>query len=171
MSKFNDHKHGSTGSAKIVAPTHRDNKSGVPKDVMETPMPQKTFVDKKKPAPGARHSDALVPSVDEGKEQQDDKSNNSTQNATDNTMRQQKQQKQYQREPLQQFSSVIDVAKAKWEKHIGAAKIVWGKLTYDEIRQSEGRADKLAGLVCERYAMSRYEADEQVKNFLDKCKN
>lgn len=94
------------------------------------------------------------------------------QQPSDNTMRQQKQQKQHQREPQQQQSSpVVDVIKAKWQKHVGAAKVVWGKLTDDELLQCEGQVDKLSGLVRERYAISRYEADNQVKNFLDKCKN
>jgi uncharacterized protein YjbJ (UPF0337 family) len=78
------------------------------------------------------------------------------------------QQKQNQQ---QQSSPAMDVIKAKWQKHVGAAKVVWGKLTDDEILQSEGQVDKLSGLVRERYAISRYEADSQVKSFLDKCKS
>jgi uncharacterized protein YjbJ (UPF0337 family) len=81
------------------------------------------------------------------------------------------QQKQNQPQQQQQSSPAIDVIKAKWQKHVGAAKVVWGKLTDDELLQSEGQVDKLSGLVRERYAISRYEADNQVKNFLDKCKS
>ena len=50
------------------------------------------------------------------------------------------------------------------------AKLAWGKLTEDEILKSEGRAEKLAGLVQERYAVTRDEADKQVSKFFDKAK-
>jgi len=62
----------------------------------------------------------------------------------------------------------IDVLKGKWKQHVGAAKVAWGELTEDELMKAEGRQDKLAGLVTERYAITRDEADRQVKRFLDK---
>jgi uncharacterized protein YjbJ (UPF0337 family) len=63
-----------------------------------------------------------------------------------------------------------DELKSKWKQQVGSAKVAWGKLTEDELRQSEGHAEKLAGLVQERYAVTREEADKQVKSFLDKTK-
>jgi len=63
-----------------------------------------------------------------------------------------------------------DELKGKWQQQIGAAKIAWGKLTEDELLKSEGHAQKLAGLVQERYAVTRDEADQQVKDFMSKCK-
>jgi len=62
----------------------------------------------------------------------------------------------------------IDELKGKWKQHVGAAKIVWGKLTEDELLKSEGHAQKLAGLVQERYAITRDEADKQVSAFFKK---
>ncbi|WP_353115380.1 CsbD family protein [Nitratidesulfovibrio sp.] len=62
----------------------------------------------------------------------------------------------------------MDEIKAKWQQQIGAAKVAWGELTDDELLQSEGHAQKLAGLVQERYAISREEAEKQVQRFLDK---
>ncbi|WLQ16328.1 CsbD family protein [Hahella aquimaris] len=74
--------------------------------------------------------------------------------------------------PQQQTQSAsIDVIKGKWNQHVGAAKVAWGKLTEDEILKSEGNEQKLAGLVQERYAITRDEANEQVKGFLEKCKS
>jgi len=64
----------------------------------------------------------------------------------------------------------VDALKGKWKQHVGAAKIAWGKLTEDELLTSEGRQEKLAGLVQERYAITRDEADKQVKFFLEKHK-
>jgi uncharacterized protein YjbJ (UPF0337 family) len=63
-----------------------------------------------------------------------------------------------------------DELKGKWKQQVGAAKLAWGKLTEDEILQSEGRAEKLVGLVQERYAITRDEADKQVSKFFDKAK-
>lgn len=57
---------------------------------------------------------------------------------------------------------------AKWQKHVGAAKETWGKLTDDELLKSEGHVQKLTGLVQERYAISHDQAGRQVKNFLSK---
>ena len=58
--------------------------------------------------------------------------------------------------------------KGKWKQQMGAAKIAWGKLTEDELLKAEGHSEKLAGLVQERYAITRDEADTQVKSFFDK---
>lgn len=64
--------------------------------------------------------------------------------------------------------SGADQLKAKWQRQIGNAKILWGRLTEIELQDSEGRADQLAGLVQERYALSRIEAEKQVDAFLRK---
>lgn len=53
----------------------------------------------------------------------------------------------------------------EWKQHVGAAKILWGKLTDDEILKSEGHMDKLSGLIKERYAISKDEAHKQVETF------
>ena len=64
----------------------------------------------------------------------------------------------------------VDEMKGQWKQHIGAAKVAWGKLTEDELLTLEGHEQKLAGLVQERYAVTRDEADKQVKAFIDKFK-
>jgi len=64
-----------------------------------------------------------------------------------------------------------DEIKGKWQQQVGAAKVFWGKLTEDELLKSEGHAQKLAGLVQERYAITRDEADKQVKAFISKNKH
>ncbi len=77
------------------------------------------------------------------------------------------QQKRQQQQQQQQGTT--DVIKAKWQQQVGAAKKLWGKLTDDEIMKSNGDSEKLAGLVKERYAINRIEADKQVKKFLAEC--
>ncbi len=62
----------------------------------------------------------------------------------------------------------VDEVKGKWKQHVGAAKIAWGKLTEDELLKLEGQQQRLAGLVQERYAITRDEADKQVKSFFEK---
>lgn len=61
-----------------------------------------------------------------------------------------------------------DELKGKWKQQVGAAKVAWGKLTEDELLRLEGHQQKLAGLVQERYAITRDEADRQVKTFFEK---
>ncbi|MDV7211180.1 Uncharacterized conserved protein YjbJ, UPF0337 family [Azotobacter beijerinckii] len=63
-----------------------------------------------------------------------------------------------------------DELKGQWKQQVGAAKLAWGKLTEDELLQAEGREEKLAGLIQERYAITRDEAEKQVKDFLGKLK-
>jgi len=62
----------------------------------------------------------------------------------------------------------VDEIKGKWKQHVGDAKIAWGKLTEDELLKSEGHEQKLAGLIQERYAVTRDEADAQIKKFFAK---
>ncbi|MDR3416654.1 MAG: CsbD family protein [Nevskia sp.] len=73
----------------------------------------------------------------------------------------------------QQHQSIpsVDAIKGQWKQHVGNAKIAWGKLTEDELLKSEGHEQKLAGLVQERYAVTRDEADKQVKSFFAKHKS
>ncbi len=64
-----------------------------------------------------------------------------------------------------------DESKGKWKQTVGAAKVTWGKLTDDELLETEGHADKLAGKVQEAYGISRELAKEQVDEFLVKKHN
>jgi uncharacterized protein YjbJ (UPF0337 family) len=52
-----------------------------------------------------------------------------------------------------------------WKQQLGAAKTAWARLTDDELLRLEGNQERLAGLVQERYALSRAEADRQVERF------
>lgn len=63
------------------------------------------------------------------------------------------------------------IAKGQWKQITGAAKITWGKLTDDELLTVEGHAQKLAGLIQERYGIAQDEAEKQVKIFFEKHKS
>ena len=64
------------------------------------------------------------------------------------------------------FSS--DAVKGKWKQQVGKAKLMWGNLTEDELLAAEGRQEKLAGLIQERYGVTKAEAEKQVKEFFKK---
>lgn len=61
-----------------------------------------------------------------------------------------------------------DQIAGKWKQLKGEAKIMWGRLTDDELDRAEGQADKLAGLIQERYGKTKAEAEAEVRRFLDK---
>lgn len=63
-----------------------------------------------------------------------------------------------------------DAILARWKKHIGSARIVWSRLSDAELLETEGQAEKLAGLVEQRYAISREVAGRRVRNFLQQYK-
>ncbi len=67
------------------------------------------------------------------------------------------------------FSS--DQAKGKWKQNVGAAKVQWGKLTEDELMQTEGKSEKLAGKIQEKYGIAKDEAKKQADDFLTKIKH
>ena len=58
-----------------------------------------------------------------------------------------------------------DTLEGKWHQVKGEAKIRWGKLTDDELEQIAGNAEKLIGLVQERYGIAREEAAKAVVAF------
>jgi uncharacterized protein YjbJ (UPF0337 family) len=68
----------------------------------------------------------------------------------------------------QQSMPNMGAIKGQWMQKMGEAKAAWGKLTDDELMQAEGDAEKLTGLIQERYAINREEAESQVKAVLEK---
>ncbi len=61
-----------------------------------------------------------------------------------------------------------DQVEGKWKQIKGEAKVAWGKLTDDDLDQAEGNAEKLAGLVQEKYGKTREEAEKEVNRFLNR---
>jgi uncharacterized protein YjbJ (UPF0337 family) len=66
----------------------------------------------------------------------------------------------------QQPKTSAEALADKWKRHIGSAKIVWAKLTDEELLKSGGQAENLTSLVQERYAISQDAAGKKVRNFL-----
>ena len=58
-----------------------------------------------------------------------------------------------------------DQIKGKWKQFKGAAKQKWGRLTDDELDMVEGDAERLAGIVQERYGMKKEAARKDVEGW------
>ncbi len=58
-----------------------------------------------------------------------------------------------------------------WRLDIVAARLAWGRLTETDLRSSEGRVQRLAALVQERYALNPEDALKRVLLFLEKQKH
>ncbi|AHV92753.1 CsbD family protein [Bordetella holmesii] len=61
-----------------------------------------------------------------------------------------------------------DIIAGKWKQLTGKTKAAWGELTDDELTRTEGNAERLAGLIQERYGKTKQEAQKEVSDFFDK---
>lgn len=61
-----------------------------------------------------------------------------------------------------------DIAAGKWEQVKGSLKQTWGELTDDDIAQVNGSAQKMAGILQEKYGKTKEEAEKQVNDFWNK---
>ena len=61
-----------------------------------------------------------------------------------------------------------DVLKGMWTQVRGEAKRQWGKLTDDDLDQAEGNAEKLAGIIQQRYGYAKEQAHEEVNRFMNR---
>lgn len=61
-----------------------------------------------------------------------------------------------------------DILKGKWKQLVGSAKTQWGKLTDDELDQAAGEKDRLAGLIQEKYGVTKDEANRQIDDWSKK---
>lgn len=59
----------------------------------------------------------------------------------------------------------LEQIKGQWKQVKGAAKAQWGRLTDDELTQVEGNAERLVGLVQERYGYAKDQAQKEVDSF------
>jgi uncharacterized protein YjbJ (UPF0337 family) len=57
-----------------------------------------------------------------------------------------------------------------WKQFKGRVKEKWGKFTDDDLDKIEGRRDRLAGKLQERYGIAKEEAEKQLKEFTETIK-
>jgi uncharacterized protein YjbJ (UPF0337 family) len=58
-----------------------------------------------------------------------------------------------------------DIIGGKWQQIRGKVKEEWGKLTDDDLKMVEGKFDKLAGLIRERYGYTKEKAEQELDSF------
>jgi uncharacterized protein YjbJ (UPF0337 family) len=61
-----------------------------------------------------------------------------------------------------------DIIAGKWKQLTGKATAAWGELTDDELTRTEGNAERLAGLIQERYGKTKEQAEKEVRDFFDR---
>lgn len=59
-----------------------------------------------------------------------------------------------------------DVLSGIWKQVKGQVKQTWGELTDDDLTEIDGRRDKLAGKLQEKYGYSKMEAESEIDSFL-----
>ena len=59
-----------------------------------------------------------------------------------------------------------DILGGMWKQLRGQVKETWGKITDDELDQIDGKRDKLAGMLQEKYGYTREQAERQIDDFL-----
>jgi uncharacterized protein YjbJ (UPF0337 family) len=61
-----------------------------------------------------------------------------------------------------------DILQGKWKQLKGNIKAAFGKLTDDDLTQAEGSADKLLGVLQERYGYTKAQAQAEWDKFVQK---
>lgn len=59
-----------------------------------------------------------------------------------------------------------DILQGKWKQLKGQAKVWWGKLSDNDLDRVGGRFDVLAGLIQQKYGISRRQAEEEIDKHL-----
>jgi uncharacterized protein YjbJ (UPF0337 family) len=60
-----------------------------------------------------------------------------------------------------------DILEGNWKQIRGRVHEWWGQLTDDDLDQIQGRRERLAGLLQERYGYTRELAESEIRKFLD----
>ncbi len=63
-----------------------------------------------------------------------------------------------------------DIFEGKWKEMKGQVKEWWGELTDDDLEKVEGKADRLVGLLQQKYGYSKEEAEKEFNNRLEQAK-
>ncbi|HBT34050.1 MAG TPA: CsbD family protein [Pusillimonas sp.] len=58
-----------------------------------------------------------------------------------------------------------DIAEGKWDQLKGSVKEKWGDLTDDDVTKVKGSAEKMCGVLQEKYGKSREQAEKEVNDF------
>ncbi|MEZ4864863.1 MAG: CsbD family protein [Caldilineaceae bacterium] len=60
-----------------------------------------------------------------------------------------------------------DTLKGQWKQFTGSIKERWGKLTDDDLTESQGNYEQLVGKLQERYGYQRERAEREVNDWME----
>jgi uncharacterized protein YjbJ (UPF0337 family) len=63
-----------------------------------------------------------------------------------------------------------DIFEGKWREMRGQIREWWGKLTDDDLDKAAGKADKLIGLIQQKYGYTREKAQQEFNRRLDEAR-
>ena len=63
-----------------------------------------------------------------------------------------------------------DIFEGKWKEMKGQVKEWWGELTDDDLEKAEGKADRLIGLLQQKYCYSKEDAEKEYNKRLEEAK-
>ena len=63
-----------------------------------------------------------------------------------------------------------DIFEGKWKEMRGQVKELWGKITDDELEQSEGNAEQIIGLLQQKYGYTREHAEKEFSERIEGIK-
>lgn len=58
-----------------------------------------------------------------------------------------------------------DAIQKDWQRYVGHVRIVWPRLTEDDLKKINGRRDSLIEMIHHRYQIPKYNAEEKVRTF------
>jgi uncharacterized protein YjbJ (UPF0337 family) len=63
-----------------------------------------------------------------------------------------------------------DIFEGKWKEMKGQAKEWWGELTDDDLEKAEGKADRIIGLLQQKYGYTKEDAEKEFNKRLEEAK-
>jgi uncharacterized protein YjbJ (UPF0337 family) len=69
---------------------------------------------------------------------------------------------------LEEMMMNKDIAAGKWAQLKGTLKATWGDLTDDDLTKISGNAQKLIGILQEKYGRTKEQAQKEVAQFWEK---
>jgi uncharacterized protein YjbJ (UPF0337 family) len=68
---------------------------------------------------------------------------------------------------LKEVSMNPEIFKGRWNELKGDIRTRWGKLTDDDVMQIQGQAEKLIGMLQQRYGYKREQAEKEINDFMN----
>jgi|GEM_PF-3580668 len=66
------------------------------------------------------------------------------------------------------FNFNSDAVKGKWKEIKGDVRSLWGNLTEDDLEKTHGNMDSLAGVIQQKYGISREEVEKKLNSLADR---